>query len=79
MAVWSYQSDHKQLAPAKIKFVVSETLGVLCVVQGLAFQSFVKWMAFPDVGILFGVVGAFLFPFVIWSSFGKSIFASRNK
>lgn len=79
VATWFYQSRNEQLAPAKVKLVVGGTLAVLCVLQGLAFQQFLKWMTYPDIGIFFGAVGALVFPFVIWNSFGKSVTASRKK
>ena len=79
VAIWFYQSRNEQLAPAKVKLAVGGTLAALCVLQGLAFQQLLKWMTYPDISIGFGALGAFVFPFVLWNTFGKTVTASRKR
>jgi hypothetical protein len=79
VANWLYQSRNEQVAPAKVKAVVGGTLAVLCVLQGLVFQQLLKWMTYPDISIGLGALGAVVFPFLLWNTFGKAVRASRKR
>ena len=79
VAAWLYQSRNEQLAPAKVKLAVGGTLAALCVLQGLVFQLSLGWMTYPAITIFFGALGALVFPFVIWNTFGKALIDSRRR
>ena len=72
-AVWFYQSKNDKLAPFGVKGTVGLTLAILCVIQGLIFQQMFRWMTYPDISIFFGALGGFIFPFLLWNTFGKSV------
>ena len=79
IATWFYQSRNEKLAPPKVKLAVGATLAMLCVLQGVAFQQVLKWETHPNMRILFGALGAILFPFVIWNTFGNTIVALKKR
>jgi len=77
--IWFYQSRNRPLAPLKVKLAVGATIAVFSVVHALAFQMWLKWMDTPDIAIFFGAVGAMLFPFMLWSTFGKGVKTTKPK
>lgn len=79
VAVWLYQSENEQLAPARVKLAVGGTLATLCVLQGLVFQQLLQWTAYPGIAIFFGALGAIGFPFVLWNTFGKTVIDYRRR
>ncbi|RYG69116.1 hypothetical protein EON80_10400 [bacterium] len=78
LAVWFYQSRNPDLAPAKIKAIVGATLATVVLIQGLIFQSLFHWILYPDIAIGIPIIGAFIFAFVLWNSFGKSVIAVKH-
>ena len=65
VAASQYQLRNEAPAPAKVKLTVGAALAAVCLVLGLLFQRQFAWMVYPDIGIGFGMLGAFVFPFLL--------------
>jgi hypothetical protein len=75
--VWYHRQPGASLT-LQLKLRLGAVLTITGVVLSLIMQTTIRWFQFPEVSILIGAVGCFIFPFVLAETVWKALEKRRH-